>query len=559
MKQFSIYKVFGSVFLLLGVIIFSVLVDTQWDLTPDKRYTLNPLAKQIVRSTDEPIVITVLLEGNVPASFRNYRAYLDHYLSELRRYDRDVEIVYKDVNKGSPEEKLQFRKFLASRNVVPINRQVSSGDQVSQELLFPYISVHDDDDIIFINLLSNQQPGQSEEEGLVEAQLAFEAKLLRALRQLSKVRKPQVHVVGALSQLITEGYNRDERMSGYEFINSDPDLLLEHKDSVDAIISVVKKEDLSRAELLSIDVVSGGDVPMIWLVDKTQTTIDSLRRSGSTMAMGSSFQFEDYLFRTGVRLAPELIMDLQSSTIPQVVNNGSSTEQAQMMNFPFHPLIMSNDLTPLAAKLNSPVAAYFVSPLELLEFPQSVMKEVLLSTSPYTKSIKTPRPIDFGFMQIRPNPEEYQKGPLTVGVKVEGRVKPYFQNRLTEDDRSLLSKYNIPYTLDSQYIKQVIISDADMAIPPRDKQGYFPIGYNVLEGRMYDANAELISNLLESLIDGDDILAIAQKTTSLSLIDKQKFYKSQTFYYLLLLALPLVLLFFSYIVYHWLRKRKYAV
>ncbi len=544
---------------LVVVIMLSVLLDTQWDLTPDKRYTLNPLAKQIVRSTDEPVIITVLLEGNIPASFRNYRSYLDHYLSELRRYDDDVEIVYKDVTKGSAEEKLQFRKFLASKNVVPINRQVSSGDQVSQELIFPYISVHDNDEIIFINLLDNQQPGQSEEEGLVEAQLAFEAKLLRALRQLSKVRKPQVHVIGALSQLITEGYNRDERLSGYQFIRSNPDLLLENKDSVDAIISVVKRDDLTREELLSIDVVSGGDVPMLWMVDKTQTTIDSLRRTGSTMAMGSSFQFEDYLFRSGVRIAPELIMDLQSSMIPQVVNDGSATTQTQMMNFPFHPLIMSNDLTPLAARLNSPLSSYFVSPLELLEFPQTVMKEVLLTTSPYTRSLKTPLPIDFGFMQLKPNPEEYQRGALPIGVKVEGRVKPYFQNRLTSDDKALLSKHNVPYTLDSQYIEQVIISDADIAIPPRDKQGYFPIGYNVLEGRMYDANAELISNLLESMIDGDDILAIAQKTSSLSLMDKQKFYKSETFYYLLLLALPLGLLFVSYIVYHWIRKRKYAL
>ena len=548
-----------SVVLLIGVIVLSVLLDTQWDLTPDKRYTLHPLAKQIVRSTDEPIVVTVLLEGNIPSSFRNYRSYLDHYLAELRRSDRDVEVVYRDVNEGSPEEKLEFRKFLASRNVVPINRQVSSGDQISQELLFPYISVHDNDEIVFINLLGNQRPGQSEEEGLVEAQLAFEAKLLRALRQLSKVRKPQVHVIGGLAQLIAEGYNRDERLSGYEFINSNPGLLLQNKDSVDAIISVIKKDDLTREELLSVDVVSGGDVPMIWLVDKTQTTIDSLRRTGSTMAVGNSFQVEDYLFRSGVRIAPELIMDLQSSMIPQVVNNGSNTEQTQMMNFPFHPLIVSNDLTPLAARLNSPLSSYFVSPLELLEFPRTVVKEVLLSTSPYTKSIKTPRPIDFGFMQIKPNPDEYQKGALPIGVKVEGRVKPYFQNRLTAEDKLLLSKYNIPYTLDSQYIEQIIISDADIAIPPRDRQGFFPIGYNVLEGRMYDANAVLISNLLESMIDGDDILAIAQKTTSLSLMDKQKFHKSETFYYLLLLALPLVLLFISYIVYHWHRKRKYAV
>ena len=544
---------------LIGVIVLSIFLDTQWDLTPDKRYTLNPLAKNIVRSTDEPIVITVLLEGNIPASFRNYRSYLDHYLSELRRHDNDIEIIYKNVSEGSAEEKLEFRKFLASRNVVPINRQVSSGDQVSQELLYPYISVHDNDEIIFINLLDNQLPGQSEEEGLVQAQLAFEAKLLRALRQLSKVRKPEVHVIGALSQLIAEGYNRDERLSGYQFINSNHDLLLENKDSVDAIISVVKKEDLTREELLSIDVVSGNDVPMIWMIDKTRITIDSLRQTGSAIAMGSSFKFEDYLFRTGVRIAPELIMDLQSSSIPQVVNDGSSTPQTQMMSFPFHPLIVSNDLTPLGAKVNSPLSTFFVSPLELLEFPKSVRKEVLLTTSPYTRSLKTPMPIDFGFMQLKPNPEEYQNGSIPIGVKIEGRVKPYFQNRLTANDKSLLSKYKIPYTLDSQYIEQVIISDADIAIPQRDQKGYFPIGYNVVEGRMYDANAELISNLLESLIDGEDILAIGQKTTSLSLIDKQKFYKSETFYYLLLLLVPLVLLFISFIVYHWLRNRMYAL
>jgi len=393
--------------------------------------------------------------------------------------------------------------------------------------LYPYLSVHDDDEIIFVNLLGNQNPGEQEGESLLQAQLGFEAKLLRALRQLTKVRKTQVHIIGAHSRLLAEGYNRTEQLNRFQFVSSNPDLLLENKDSVDAIISVVKKEDLTREELLSIDVVAGADVPIIWMVDKTAVTIDSLRPTGSTLAIGNSFQLEDYLFRTGIRIVPELIMDLQSSMIPQVVNDGSNTSQTQLMNFPFHPLIITGDHSPLKARLKAPLA--------------------------------TPLPLDFGFMQVQPNPDEYNAGQLIVGVHIEGRIKPYFQNRLTSEDKDLLGRHNLSYSLDSQYIEQVVISDADLAIPARDQRGkYYPVGFNKIEGSMYDANTELISNLLESMIDGEDILHIAQKTTSLTLIDQQRFYKSETYYYFLLLGLPISLLLVSYIAYHWIRKRKYA-
>jgi len=561
MERYSPLKLILSAILAFGIVLIFNVWDVQWDLTPDQRYTLSPLAKDMVRTSDQRVTITVLLEGEkIPASFRNYRSYIDYYISELRRYDSDIEIVYKDPHEGDRDEVASFKQFLSQRGIEPTRRQAPSGEEININTFYPYISIHTDREIVFVNLLEQQIRGEAEEESLLRSQLAFEGKFLRGLRQLTRIRKPEVHLVGGSSRLLADGCSRDERLSGYHFVSSTSERLLSAKDSADAIIVVIKKEDLTRAELLAIDVVGGEGIPVIWLIDKFDTTIDSLRITGEHIAIANEYDVEDYLFRCGVKISPELILDLQSSFIPQVVNDGSSTPQHTMLKYPYHPIILPGEETPPMAHLTTPLATYFVSPISFLEYPKTVIKQSLLKTSSYTQRQGAPAQLDFGLMSIAPDPARYQTGPLTIGASIQGRVRPYFTNRLLEEDRALLTSAGLTYDLDSQYIDQVVLSDADFFLPVRDNSGrYYPIGYNQIEGQMYDANALLIAQLLESLIDGDDILRLAQKESALSLLDTRKYEANRTKYVTLLLIMPLLVLLIWYLLYHWYRKRKYAI
>lgn len=559
MKRWQLSKVLVSVVVLLFVIFISRLVDQRFDLTADGRYTLAPEAGQLVSYIEEPIIITSFLEGNVPSSFRHFQSYIEDYLLELRRYNPYLEVIYKDVSEGTDEDRREAQEYLASNGVIPINRQVASEEEVSQQLVYPYLSVHTSERITFVNLLEQASIQSSEEESLISAQLAFESKLLRAIRQVVRKNAPNVYLIGTDAGLIAEGASRDSRLNKYNYQAVDADLLLDRLDEADALISLVKGTDLSREELLAVDVAASRGVPILWAIDKTSTTLDSFRRTGNFLAIAEQYKVEDYLYKIGARIAPDLIMDIQSSRIPQIVNSGSETPQTQLYNYPFHPILLSDENTPVISRLSNPLSTYFVSSIDILEYPKTVKKESILSTSDYTQNVSTPALLDFQFMQQAPRAEDYNKGKQIIGVELEGRVKPYFNSRLTNEDVDFLDTHGIQYDTDSQYIHQVVISDMDWLSPQKDFNGkYNPIGYNPYDGQMYDANTELFVRLLEYLIDGDDLLKLSDKQSAISFLDRQRLKAHRITYDAILIALPLTVLLIIYLAYHYIRRRRYA-
>ena len=76
MKAYRLSHILLSIVLLILVVLFSRWVDVRWDVTDDKRYTLAPEAAQLVTHLEDELVITSLLEGDVPSSFRLLKSYI---------------------------------------------------------------------------------------------------------------------------------------------------------------------------------------------------------------------------------------------------------------------------------------------------------------------------------------------------------------------------------------------------------------------------------------------------------------------------------------------------
>ncbi len=559
MRKNSIRNFFLYSILMMLLTLSVISWDRQWDLTADKRYTLHPLVKEMSVKLQEPLNITVYLDGNVPPSFRNYFDYLEYYISELRRYNRRVGIDYRNPTEGDPQKVAEFRTFLSDQGIEPIRRRVRTQDELSQNLLYPYISLHNSEELVFINLLEPQIRGRSEEENLIVSQLAFEGKFLKALRRLATRDQTTIHVLGFKKDLLAEGYNRDARLGGHRFIPGTAERLLEHRDSLDGVLVVLKGDDLSRRELLAVDMVSAVGKPVIWCIDKFEATLDSLRETGNHLAVSNEYMVEDYLFNQGIRISPGLVMDLQSSRIPQVAGDAGSNARTVMLQYPFHHLYIPGEQDLPMSRVSTPVALYFVSPIEILSFPESVSKSPLLTTSRYTQVKTGPALLDFSFLSVEPDPDEYNLGVLTTGVVLEGNAKPYFENRLTQDDGDLLAKFNLSYGDNQRSSVHVVIGDADFAIPQGSiNGGFYPVGYNNAERFMYEGNAQLLSNIFESLLHGNEILELSNKTSSLSIIDLPRYEKNARFYQFMIAGIPLITLLLLYLSVHWYRKFKYA-
>lgn len=552
---------------LLGLLLLFVVIsvalfkfDVQWDVTSDQRYTIKDASKKVFRDVQQEIVVNVLFEGNVPPQLRNYKEFVDSYVSSLARLNNKIEVVYTDPLKGSIEEVRNMRGFLSERGVEPIEWQAQDQKDINVSLIYPFISVHSEQGIQFVNLLEpNSTRVKSPEEEIISSQLKFESKLTKAVKRLVKNKKSEVHIVGYQPDLLAEGYSRDPILGHHLYVPSNAEILLQRSDSLNAVVVVLKTKDLSREELLAVDYLSSKGTPIIWLVDKFGVTLDSLRETGQTFAIAKDRASEDFLFRFGCKLENKLIQSTQSTMIPQVVQEGNNSKPV-LLPYPYHPLVITDESNPIETRLSNPVSMYYVSPIALEEYPKDVDKQVLLEIGPYTKLTANLIALDFRLMRAAIEVGEFQSGTQTIGVHLEGPMNSYFRNRLTKNDQALLGKYNKTLSTERSIQNHVVISDADFAIPPMDVKGsFYPVGFNPSERRMYDGNKELLSQLLESCIEGNDLLEMANQETALTVLDAGKFVKNKSKYYIILLGLPLVLLTLIYIAYHWFRKRKYAV
>ena len=60
----------------------------RWDLTDDKHYSLSEASKTLLRSTDAPIEVTLLLDGDLNAGFRRLKKATEETIEEMGVYGR---------------------------------------------------------------------------------------------------------------------------------------------------------------------------------------------------------------------------------------------------------------------------------------------------------------------------------------------------------------------------------------------------------------------------------------------------------------------------------------
>ncbi|MBQ3914310.1 MAG: Gldg family protein, partial [Paludibacteraceae bacterium] len=68
MKKYAAYiLIVGLLLCLYGLL---HVWPVRWDMTDDKHYSLSEASKTLLRQTDEPIEVTLLLDGDLNAGFR---------------------------------------------------------------------------------------------------------------------------------------------------------------------------------------------------------------------------------------------------------------------------------------------------------------------------------------------------------------------------------------------------------------------------------------------------------------------------------------------------------
>lgn len=71
MRNLKSFQLLGWILALVLINVLSVFFHTGIDLTAEKRYTLSTSTEILVNSLDQPMKLTVYMDGDLPAGFKN--------------------------------------------------------------------------------------------------------------------------------------------------------------------------------------------------------------------------------------------------------------------------------------------------------------------------------------------------------------------------------------------------------------------------------------------------------------------------------------------------------
>jgi gliding-associated putative ABC transporter substrate-binding component GldG len=325
-----------------------------------------------------------------------------------------------------------------------------------------------------------------------------------------------------------------------------------------AVLIVKPLQRFNDSQKLKIDqyVMHGGKV--IWMIDNLYASLDSLQRSqGEFIAFDMGLNLEDQLFKYGVRINQDLVQDLQCDKIPSVIGQAGGKPQIQLLPWPYFPLLRSTTGHPISKNLDY-VLSQFPQSLDTVQV-KNIRKTVLLSSSPESRILSTPARVEWASVRNEEDLKTFTKSNVPVAVLLEGKFESLYANRLSKAMADSLSAAGSPFVQESkEENKMIVIADGDLAINAIDQNdGPLQMGTNMYTKQQY-ANREFLLNSLEYMVDQSGILETRGKDFTLRLLDKTKYEESKSFWQILNIVVPALVVMFFIALYQYFRKLRYG-
>jgi len=550
---------------LLGINYLASVVHTRVDLTQEKRYTLSPATKKLVKGLHDKVSITVLLTGDMPAGFKKLSNSTKEMLQEFKELGgSNIQFKFEKAGEGlSDTAKQHFQLHLDSLGLKPTNIKVKAkaGEAQEERLVYPGALVQYKDREVAIDLLQGQDMTGGIQ-SLNNAEALLEYKLARSIQKVTADTVPAIgYLVGNGEPLNYNVYDliehtlRQEYRFGFVPIDSVP--VIPHV--FDALVIVKPTQPFSNKQKLKIDqyIMHGGKV--IWLIDRLYAEMDSLMRSHSDfVAFDRNLNLDDQLFKYGVRINGDLVQDLQCDKIPLVVGNYSNQPQMQLVAWPYFPTLSSYSGHPIAKNLDN-VLSIFPNSIDTIK--NNIKKTVLLSTSESSRIISTPAIVTLNSVKTEDDLKTFTQSFIPIAVLLEGRFTSLYTNRLSTGELDTLAGlYKQPFrAAPEKDNKMIVVSDADIvANVVTQNEGPLPMGYNQFTHNQY-ANKDFFLNCVQYLTDSTGILETRGKDFTLRLLDTKKTEEDRSQWQLMNIALPVSLVLLFGAVFQGIRKRKYKV
>jgi ABC-2 type transport system permease protein len=528
----------------------------RFDFTSDKRFTLSENTKNVLAKIKEPLQVTVYLEGDFPAGFKRLRNSTRDILDDYQAYsNKNIRFDFVNPSSGNQQNQEENYQRLVEQGLQPTNLSVNTEDGLTQKIIFPAALVTYRDKQIAVNLLQSKI-GASPEDVLNNSIQNLEYAFTSAIKKVLSGGKPRIGFTegnGELSDLqVADAMN--SLQFGFEAgrVNLEA-ITFDGLDRLKVLIVPKPDAEFSEAEKYKIDyfLMRGGSI--LWTVDNVNAELDSLRSMRSQLAFAKKLNLDDMLFKYGVRINYNLIADMNCAQIPLNVGKVGGQAQIQLVPWLFNPIFIPTSKHPLVKNLDG-IKSEFASTIDTIAVAD-VKKQIILSSSPYSRLVSVPSLISLQMVEQEPDPESFKSAPKTVGVLLEGNFPSVFANRPTPE----AIKEGVTIPSKSAPAKMIVIADGDILknqISSKDGSP-FPLGFDRFTEQQF-GNKNFLLNIVDYLTDDSGIIELRNKEIKIRLLDKARIKTEKVYWQAVNIILPLLLLIVFAVGYHFYRKQKYA-
>lgn len=576
-------NVFWWISLLAGLVIINVLasiVHFRIDLTEEKRYSLTPTSNNLLRNLEGDILITVFLKGDVPSEFRRLSDATEDFLITLRDAN-PAKVRYRFID---PQDEIvsgrTWADSISALGASPINVTVQVKAGQENKVIFPYALIQHGNQAQILNLfpVSKRSPSVAD---LNNAEAMMEYQFAKAIDQMQRPEKTLIaYAIGhgqptdvtsfsLLHTIDPESVPKESVNPQFFDVNAKTNYKLGLfnlktqkfiPETFDVLLVVKPTEQFTTDEKLKIDqfIMRGGKV--LWFIDNLNAEEDSLSIKSQIIAYERNLNIHDLLFNYGVRINPDLVMDLQCGFLPFAVGGTREQPQYEFLRWNYYPLFETRGNHPVNKNIGL-VAGRYVNSIDTIQ-TEGLRKTILVQSSANSRVISTPALISPNENRNAPEDALFRQANIPAAVILEGTFNSFFRGRLTTAQRDSLSAIG-GFKDSSPDNKMIVVADGDVVLNDVSSQhGPLPMGMNLYTmGTQYEyqfANRDFLLNCLEYLAGNANIIATRNKEIVLRLLDHQKAQDEKTKWQLINIVVPILLVILSGFIFQRIRCYRFA-
>lgn len=548
--------------LLLGINWAASIWHTRIDFTNENRFTLSNASKTLLKELKAPIEVDVFLKGNYPSGFKKLSASTADMLQEFREIAGN-NIQYNFI---SPEEEMEgagvtYGDTLTGLGLYPINLTSQVKEGQTQQFVYPFALVHYNDRTIPVTLYQGKTPLINNQE-LNSSEALLEYRLANAISKATQKAPAMIGYANgngepmdySIYDLVENYLNIDYQLSLFN-INKQPFVPAAFK----VLVMVKPTVPFTEQAKMKLDqyVMNGGK--LLLFQDRLDAEMDSLQIKNEVIAYDRQLELNDLLFRYGVRMNTDLLMDLQCDYLPFDVNGNG---QFELLPWNYFPVLESKSNHPINKNVGF-VSARFANSIDTVE-AEGIKKTILLSSSANARKIATPARISGEENVAAAENEKYKTAAIPVAVLLEGKFTSLFANRSSQAMRDSIEAYGgnfLPQCLADNKI--IVVSDGDIVLNSVIKGGQpIPMGMNPYtygtQRAFPFANKDFVQNCLEYLINENGLSEAKAKDYVVRLLDTKKVNEQKTMWQVINIAVPVLLVILFALVFQWIRRKKYS-